>query len=134
RSSGYRTGKRVVWRAATTTTATARARAAAAAEQSSRRQLPRESARHGGQRGDIGPVSGGERDPVELLEQVAQLPQRRVRTHALDGLQPPDRPRGDGFGLPGGEPPRVGDLTFQWNWRCRLAGPGSTPPRGHPRG
>src|SRR5213596_4229290 len=77
-------GERGAWRAATTTTATGRAPGAAAAGQSSRGQLSREPTRHGGERGDIGPVGGGERHPVELLEQVAQLAQRRVGTRALD--------------------------------------------------
>src|SRR5439155_6209325 len=140
RSSVCRTGPQAAWRAATTTTATGRAPGAAAAGRSSRGQLARQPARHGGECGDIGPVGGGERHAVELLEQVAQLPQRRVGTRALDhrqafgrierrvrlgyrarqcGPETPDRPGGDGLWLPGGEPPGVGDLTFQWDWTCR---------------
>src|SRR5439155_172506 len=127
----------------------------AAAGQSSRGQLSREPTRHGGERGDIGPVGGGERHPVELLEQVAQLAQRRVGTGALDdrqalgrverrvrlgyrarqgGAEPPDRPLGDGFRFPRREPPGVGDLTFQWNWRCGLEGSGPPSPHDDARG
>src|SRR5436309_11060 len=41
------------------------------------------------------------------------------------GPHAPDGTGGNGFGLSGGEPAGVGDLTFQWNLRCRFenAGP-----------